>query len=249
MNTTVRYSLPIVVAFLCLLSAFAAAPAKLDDTAPVADIVLEVDGKIALLEKALASDESFEAAREKDVIQSFGVLACMGQALAEHTGHAEAKFSGPALREAALGFKADGGIAEAREALEAVKTARAGGGKTDAATEHDWDKLVDMHAMMEEVNARNAKLVPIFRRPRGRPEEAAHASTIAILALAMEADTSTVDGEENIALWQRLSREYREKMTEVATAVRAKDGKTAREHFDRANEICDQCHEKLRDAE
>jgi hypothetical protein len=156
---------------------------------------------------------------------------------------------GPALREAALGFKADGGIAEARAALEAVKAARAGGGRTDAAAEHDWNKLVDMHAMMEEVNARNAKLVPIFRRPRGRPEEAAHASTIAILALAMEADTSTVTGEVNIALWQKLSREYREKMTEVATAVRAKDGKTAREHFDRANEICDQCHEKIRDAE
>ena len=71
MNTTVRYSLPLVVAFLCLLSAFAAAPAKLDDTAPVADIVLEVDGKIAQLEKALTSDETFEAAKDKDVIQSF----------------------------------------------------------------------------------------------------------------------------------------------------------------------------------
>jgi len=249
MKTSLLPGPALVIASLCLLSALAAAPAKVEDTAPVGDIVLEVDGKIALLDQTLASDEKFEAAKDKDVIQAFGVLACMGQALAEHSGKAEAKFSGPALREAALGFKADGSIAEARTALEAVKVARAGEGKIDAPAEYDWDQLVDMHAMMEEINTRNARLVPIFRRPRGKPEEAAHASTIAILALAMEADTSTVSGDENVALWQRWSREYREKMTEVATAVRGKDGKAGRELFDRANEICDECHKKLRDAE
>lgn len=249
MKTVLSCGLWIVAVSIGLLSAFGAAPAKVDETAPVADIVLEVDGKIELLDKVLSSEERFQAAKEKDVVQSFGVLACMGQALAEHAGRAEAKFSGPALREAALSFNAEGGLEEARTVLEAVKTARAGGGNTAAPAEHDWDKLVDMHAMMEEINARNARLVPVFRRPRGRPEEAGHASTIAILSLAMEADTSDVSDEADVALWRDWSREYRRKMSAVATAVRAKDGKTGRELFDQANEICDQCHKKLRDGE
>ena len=59
MKTTLRFAPPLLVASLCLLSAFAAAPAKVHDTAPVAHILLEVDGKIALLEKALATDETF----------------------------------------------------------------------------------------------------------------------------------------------------------------------------------------------
>jgi cytochrome c556 len=38
-------------------------------------------------------------------------------------------------------------------------------------------------------------------------------------------------------------------MTGVAAALREKDGKTARELFDKANAACDACHEKFRDAQ
>jgi hypothetical protein len=249
MNRFVLLVLTGMAGSICLLGAYAAAPAKVEETAPIGDLILEVDAKVAALEKALASAETFEAAKEKDIPQAFIVLTVMGQAVAEHADKGEAKFSGPALREAARQFKPDGTMDDARAALEAVKTAAGGGGAKDAPVEHDWATLVPMYPMMEEINARNAKLVPIFRRPRGRPEEPVHASTIAVLTLVMHADTHVVKNEGDKELWRQWSNEYRLKMVETATAVREKDGTKGRAAFDRANEICDQCHEKFRDAE
>jgi hypothetical protein len=219
--------------------------------ASIEAILLEVDSKIEVLTGALESAEKFEMAKEKDVWQAFGLLSVLGQAIAEHPQKADAPFSGPALRDAAMQYYAGQGLTyeQAQGALAAVQEARQGGGATDAAPDYEWNKLVRMHPMMEEINARNAKLVSVFRRPRGRPEEAGHATTIALLSLAMYADTHEVKNEADIPQWQTWSAEYRDKMVAVAAAVQEKDGTTAREHFDAANEICDACHEKFRDVE
>ncbi len=63
----------------------------------------------------------------------------------------------------------------------------------------------------------------------------------------MYADTHEVKDESEIPLYQEMAREYLNLMIQVGEAVRAKDGETARTHFDAANETCDQCHEKFRD--
>ena len=146
------------------------APAPIEQNATVDDIVQEVDAKITLLTGLLETPEKFEAAKEKDVWQGFGVLSVMGQSLAEHPQHADAKFSGPALRDAALKYQRTTAYADAQAALAAVKAAR--GGEGTGETDFAWNKLIRMHPMMEEINARNAKLIPIMKRPRGKPEEA-----------------------------------------------------------------------------
>lgn len=223
------------------------APVPVSDIAPVDELLLEIDGKIRLLDGLLGSAEAYEAAKDKDVWQGFGVLSVMGQALAEHPEHARAGFSGAALRDAALRYKKGVAYDDARAALDAVKSARDGNGEGEVSFE--WNKLIRMHPMMEEINARNARLVPIFRRPRGRPEEPAHATTIAVLALAIYADTHEVKNEADIPVWQTLASDFRTAMLGVAQALRDQDGETARQHFDRANEACDACHEKFRDVE
>ncbi len=101
--------------------------------------------------------------------------------------------------------------------------------------------------MMEEINNRNAALVRVIRRPRGREGESAHASTIALLTIAMSADTHEVKDEGDVPAWQEMSDEYLTLMVQVGEAIRAEDGETARTHFDAANETCDRCHEKFRD--
>jgi hypothetical protein len=171
----------------------------------------------------------------------------LGQALAEHPQQAEAGFSGAAIRDAALKFQRDSSFADAQAALTAVTAARQGEGEGGA--DVAWNKLIRMHPMMEEINSRNAALIPIMKRPRGRAEEPRHATTIALLALAMEADTHEVKNEADIPEYQKMAAEYRAAMVGVADAVRKKDGKTARELFDQANERCDACHEKFRDVE
>ncbi len=238
-----------VLAAASLAPVFAKAPADVEQVATIEAILLEVDSKIEVLAGALESAEKFEMQKEKDVWQAFAVLTVMGQAVAEHPEQGDAGFSGPALREAAIKYKRDTSYEDAQGMLAAVKEARGGGGAVDAPAEYEWNKLIRMHPMMEEINSRNAKLVGVFRRPRGRPEEAGHATTVALLALPMYADTHEVKNEADIPQWQEWAADYREKMVAVAAAVEEKDGTKARELFDAANETCDACHEKFRDAE
>jgi len=237
---------------LCLAAvglsiAFATAPAKINDVASADDIVQEVDSKIKLLTGQLETPEKFEAAKDKDVWQAFSVISVLGQALAEHPDQSKAGFDGAALRDAALkysGRKAT--YPEATAALTTVTAARNGEG--EGTPEFAWNKLTRMHPMMEEINSRNAKLVAVIKRPRGKPEEVRHATTLALLSLAMQADTHEVKQEAEIPEYQALAAEYRTNMIGVAGALRNKDGNTARDLFDKANAACDKCHEKWRDA-
>lgn len=229
------------------LAAWGEAPTPVKPTAPLDDIVYEVNDKIEQLDALLASAESYEEKREAEIQRAFGVLAVMGQAIAEHEDREMTEISGPALREAALPFTIETSFDDARAILAAVKEARAGGGATAAPVEHEWDKLFPMYPMMEEINDRNAALVRVIRRPRGREGESAHASTIALLSIVMYADTHLVEGEDDVAAWRDMSDEYRRLMVQAAEAIRAEDGDTARTHFDAANATCDRCHEKFRD--
>lgn len=239
----------LVIAAVCTAGwgvfAFGTPPAPIEQIATIDDIVQEVDAKITLLTGLLETPEKFEEAKEKDVWQGFGVLSVLGQSLVEHPQHADAAFSGAALRDAALKYQRNTPHADAQAALAAVKAARGGEGTGEA--EFAWNKLIRMHPMMEEINARNAKLIPIMKRPRGKPEEARHAVTIALLALPMHADTHEVKNEADIPAYQSLATDFRTSMIGVTAALREKDGKTARELFDQANSACDSCHEKFRD--
>lgn len=237
----------LLAAVCCAVTALGTAPAEIDDVATVDEIVGEIDAKIAVLQRALGAPDKFDAIKDKAVWQSFGVISVMGQALVEHSDNATAGFDGAAVRDAAMTYQRKSNYAEAQAALTEVTAARNGEGEGEA--DVPWNKLIRMHPMMEEINARNAALVRIMKRPRGRAKEIQNATTLALLALAMEADTHEVKNEADIPEYQKLAAGYRSDMISVAAAIRDKDGKTARQFFDAANEKCDACHEKWRDAE
>lgn len=245
-----RLALPCVVLTVLvvgLLPLWARAPAPIDSIAPIDDLLLEVNGKIKQLDELLASADTFGEQNDGEVWQAFSVLSVIGQAIAEHPQQDAAKFSGPALREAAKKYTKETPYEEAKAILAAVKEAQSGGGAKDAPVEHDWNKLTRMHPMMEEINGRNAKLLAAIRRPRGRPEETAHATTIAILSLAMYADTHEVKDPASVPEWEQLATEYRQQILDARAALKAKDATKARMHFDAATKACDVCHEKFRD--
>src|SRR5690606_34140948 len=88
------------IVFACWsVTAWGTPPADISAIAPVPEIVLEIDSKIKLLNQVLETPEKYEAAKEKDAWQGFGVLAVMGQSLAEHPQSSEAGFDGAALRD------------------------------------------------------------------------------------------------------------------------------------------------------
>jgi len=229
-----------------LIPLTADAPVPVADVAPLGDLVFEANARIAELEESLATEELYEDLKEDDVRRAFGVLACLGQAIAEHGDADQTDIAGPALRDAALSFSLKSSYQQAKDALRGLQDAKSGEAG-DAVVEHDWAKLINMHPMMEEIEARSGKLVRVVRRPRGKPEETAHTSTLAVLALAMMADTHEVKDEADIPQWKEMSAEYQQLMTQLSDAIRKKDRGTAGKLLTQATESCDRCHDKFRD--
>ncbi len=224
----------------------AEAPVPIMDVVPLDDLVFEVNARIVEVEESLASEESYEDLKEDDVRRAFGVLACLGQAIAEHADAAQTVIAGAALRDAALSFSLQSSYDAAKESLQGLQTAQAGKAG-DATLEYDWSQLINMHPMMEEIEVRSSKLVRIIRRPRGKPEETSHSSTIAVLTLAMMADTHEVKDQADVPAWKEMSAEYQQLMTGLSTAIRKKDRSAAGKLLTQATESCERCHKKFRD--
>lgn len=233
---------------LCLLPAWGEAPQKVTEIATVEDLVAESSSKVELLGQLTASADSFTKSLEKkEVNQAAGVLACVAQAIVEHSDKAKAKFHAADLRDAAVALRSAKTFDEATKLFAAVKEAHTGKSAGTAKPEAAWNKLTSQGRMMEEVNSRSATIRRGLRR-LAKPEETARdCSTLAILALAMEVDTHEVKDPAQLPLWKELSVKYRSEMIAMSKAVRAKDTAKATEHFAAANEACNKCHEQIRD--
>lgn len=231
-----------------LLPVWGEAPQKVVEIATVEDLVAEINAKVELLGQQVASKEAFEKTLEKkEVNQAAGVVACMAQAIVEHPDKAKAKFHAADLRDAAVRLRAAKTFEEARQLFAAVKDAHAGKSAGTAKPEAEWNKLTSQGRMMEEINSRSATIRRGLRRLQKPDETARDCTTLAILALAMEADTHEVKDPNLLPLWKELAVKYRTEMIAMAKAVRSKDTVKASEHFTAANEACNKCHEQIRD--
>ncbi len=242
-RTSVIGMLGLVLVFC--MSGFAAPPIPIKTVASITDLELEVGTQVAALEKLLADAATYEK-NSPAVRQAFGVLACVGQGVADHEDVATATVQGAALRDSALMYQRTSTFAEAQAALAAVQLAQAGTSTLQAVQEFPWNKLINMHPMMEELNSRHADLIKVLKRPRGKAEEPVHATTSALLAIAMLADTHEVKNEADIPKWNEWATAYREQMLQVASAIRAKDGVAGREWLEKANKSCTDCHAAFR---
>ncbi len=238
----------LAVSALCLLPVWGEAPQKVVEIATLDDLVAEINAKVELLGQQLASADAFAKTLEKkEVNQAAGVVACMAQAIAEHPDKAKAKFHAADVREAAVLLRAAKTFEDATKLFAALNDAHAGKSAGTAKSEAEWNKLTSQGRMMEEINGRSATIRRGLRRLQKPDETARDCTTLAILALAMEADTHEVKDPTQLPLWKELSVKYRLEMTAMAKAVRAKDTAKATEHFTAANEACNKCHEQIRD--
>ena len=226
---------------LALWPAFGEAPAKVSEVAPVEDLAREAEAQVATAEQLVAGEFS-----ELKIGQAGGVLALLGQAIAEHPDKSKVKISGPDLRDAAMALSKTKSAGDAKAALGRVKEALAGKGGA-ASTEAQWNKLANLHRLMEEVNFRNSRLRRIVRRPGKDPvEDSLHATTLAVIALAVEADTHEVKNPDDLPKWREYTRGFRTNMTAMATALKAKDAAAAKDAFTKANQSCNDCHAHFR---
>ena len=219
----------------------------IETVAPLTEIELLIERHIQSLEKGLADESKFEEAKNKTIRTDFGMLSLLGQSLAEHKDKSARKINGPALRDAALTYNRKGTYVEARAAFTQIQSVLNGTVSGEHALLHPWNKLINMHPMMEEMNAASGALPRILRKPRGKPEEALPAVSWALLAIAMKADTHEVKDPNDLPQWNTWSDDFLVSSLKLAEAVRAKDGATGRKWFDQANETCDACHARFRD--
>lgn len=226
---------------------FAKAPVEIAKVAPVADLVMEAEGKVKALEAALETNETYTAAKNKTIPAEAGVLAVLAQAIAEDTDKAAWKASAPDLRDAAITVAGSKSYDEAKAGLAKVKDAL-GGKAGGAKAEHEWNKLAKFGSVMEEVNKRTGKLRRATRKlPDDTAEASRDASVLAVIALVVHADTHEVKKKEDTPKWQALASEMQVEMTKMAAALKAKDAAGSKDAFTKANKACSECHEKFRD--
>lgn len=221
-------------------------PYPIESFASLAELTQEATIQTKRLDKLLSTDASFEKDKEKHVAQAFGLIACVGQGLAEHKEWEKATINGPALRDAALTYSSDEDRDAALAALGKVKDVIAGKVEGEHERLHPWNELIGMYALMEEINTRNSEYLKIFRRPRGTPEEASPVVAWGLLGAAMKADNYGAGDEEDEKLWNTWSDEFYETAVKLGKAIREKDKVESRKWFDKANAGCKVCHEKFK---
>ena len=245
------FCLSLILTLSSQIPTFAKSPIEIATVSSIEELAGEVDSKVKEIEELVATGK-FEDKDKVAIRQAAGVLACLGQAIQEHSGNQATKIQGAALRDHAFTIvKAckSGTLDDVKKNWPEVKTAIAGACKDEHKPEHEWNKLISMHDMMEEVNGRNSKLRRLLKRNKGTLEEQQHAATLAILAVAMAVDTHEVKDKTKIPEWEKMSFDYQKAMSELSLAIKAQDKTKMEAAFNAGNKACDLCHEVFREEE
>lgn len=226
--------------------ASAAAPVKIAEIASVDDLNAEISAKLTEIADGFQSEQAFEQ-NGAQVRQAASVLAVLAQALADTDQSSGLKPAAPTLREAARKIAGTKDFKEAKAAFEQAKAAASGKAESAAPADYDWGKLAKMHPLMEELNGRSAKLRRELRRLRNPDEARRGAMTMALIAVATQADTHEVKQEQDLPEWRKHAQDLQQSMTELAAAIKAKDTAKANTVFVAGMETCKSCHEKFKD--
>ncbi len=225
----------------------AAAPVDVSEAVGAKELADAAKTKAEDLGKAVADDASFGRAMEaKTIAKDGGVIACLAQALVEHKEGEATGINATGLRDAAIVLSKTKKLADATAALETVNEALAGKG-AKGEKDHPWNKLVNMHRMMEEFEFQGGKLRRVLKRPRRLETYSENAAILVVLGLAMEADTHEVKDKAKLPQWTTWSKEYHQAMSGLNVAIKAGDGDKAKSIFEAAEKKCETCHEVFRD--
>jgi len=230
----------------CFWPLHAAAPVKVQDVTSVADLTAEIAAQVTAAEKLLADKSGFADSR-KPIQQAGGVIACLSQAMAEHPEGKKSEIAVLAMRDAALDLARSKEHATSAAALKSVKESLAGKRTSDSKVSNDWKKLINLHRMMDEMKARNSQLRRVIRSPEDPATDARHAVTLAVLSLALQADTHEVKDATKIPKWTGYATDFRKSMLTVAGAIKKKDATAAKTAYLSATKSCTTCHAAFRD--
>lgn len=220
--------------------------------APIGDLEKEAAFQLKTLEGLLKDSASFEEMthRKKLIPRAAGVLAVVGQTLAEHPQKSKTKILGTFLRDAARKVVTAKSYEDATAGLKEMKEAVEGRGKGEAGPDLPWNKLMSLHRLMEEVEERQGELrktfVAIGKGQELKPSEAYHATTLALLGIVTIVDNHEVKKKEEIPEWESMAKEFQGQLTSLSKAMHDKDSKAFTTLFPKIGESCASCHDKFR---
>jgi hypothetical protein len=231
-----------------LIPVFAKAPEELKK-APVADLVVEAQEQIESI-ASLAESAASYTEKKDDIRRAAGVLAVLGQAIAEHPEGKSQKVSPLALREAARELVDSQDHESAQKAIQQIREALQGPSTKTQSKEVAYKDLISMDDLMHVVNTRNSQVIRAARRSRKPEEDSRHALTIAMLSIPMAEQAEDYLSEESeIAAWKKYALDFQTGMTDLAAAFKAKDAAGIKKHLDFATKACNDCHAQFRDTE
>ncbi|MDA1014366.1 MAG: hypothetical protein O3A00_07925 [Planctomycetota bacterium] len=212
----------------------------------IADLAADAKAKVGLIGDMLATGESFEESiKEKKLAQAAGTLAALSQGITEHPQGKGTGIAGPALRDAAAALAKTKSLDEATKLLAGAQAALEG--KGDGDVKADWAKLVNMHRSMDEVQSRFNQIRRLRRKPTTPNEDSIHASTLAILAKTIQADTHEVKNKADLPEWKTFADSLSDSSRGLAKAMKAEDKAGITKFYLAATKACAGCHAKFRD--
>lgn len=226
----------------CAFLAPAFAGEKVTAAASAEDLTAEINAQIKDFETNLADASKFKA---KANARAAGVLAALAQAVAENDGESAWKKSAADVRDAALKLGQAKTVDEAKAAVAAIKALE--GKESTAKVEYDWAKFLDVHELMEEVQSRNSKLARVIRKGTQDADSVRHATVMAVLGLALEANPHGLKDKKDIENWQQYSQDFTKGFAGVSAALKAKEADKVKAAFSAVGKSCAACHEKYKD--
>jgi len=243
------------VGLALVLPTYAAAPVKIAAVAPIADVAGQIDASIKLLDEYLASNDVYTQNKKK-VRTEATIVSVLSQAVVESEEKGSVAWNAAAadVRAGAISIADAKTYDDAKKGLAAVNEAH-GGKKGAAASEHEWNKLAKLGAIMDAVQSRSGKIRGGSRKKAdsitdAEVAEASGAATVlAVLELAVHEDTHEVKKKEDTPEWQKAAKEFQTQMTATAAAFKKKDMAGAADGWKKGNTACNACHDKFREKE
>lgn len=223
-------------------SSSVATEAAVSSFAPAEDLAAQLVEYLESLEKSVASEQEYADSAAK-VSKEANTVIVLAQALGLHDQDNEYKARSGALLEAAKKMAATTSLAEAQEALKALKAAAAGEATAPAVAA--WEAHASLERLMEQVPLVNTKLKRLTQSTRFQSkakDSAGCAAVIAAIGHASLVDTSEADTPDKIQQWQGFCVQMRDAAGAVGAAIRAQDQAAATAAMAKLAKSCDDCH-------
>ena len=231
----------------------AAATVKLSQVISRADLRLKASAQLDLARQLLETRKSYNDSAKHELPRAAGLLAVIGQAVAEHDAKRPAKTSdtgkpihGPTLRVSALKLAASKSRSEALAAIPALQAAVDGQAAPNGTRRKAWTGLISLDHIMEELNSRNSRLRRAVRRSRDPKRDARNAATMALLGVVVAADTHEVKQKAQLPAWKKYALQFQVNASATAAALRKGDAASVKTRYLKAAKACAACHSDFR---